>query len=53
MRNICATQLPIETIVTPVGKSVPALDLQTDIIFGGNGSLLTKTLRVNEIVSIV
>ena len=32
-----ATQLHIETIVAPVGKSDPASDLQTDILFGGNG----------------
>ena len=27
----------IETIVVPVGKTVPAFHLQTDIIFGFNG----------------
>ena len=31
------TQLPIEAIVAPLGKKDPAFDLQTDIIFGGNG----------------
>ena len=30
-------QLPIETIVAPVGKSDSTFDLQTDIISGGNG----------------
>ena len=29
--------MPIETIVAPLGKSDPALDLQADIIFGGIG----------------
>ena len=29
--------MPIETIIAPVGKSDPSFDLQTDIIFGGNG----------------
>ena len=37
-REVSTTQLPIETIVTPVGKSDPAFDLRTDIIFDGNGS---------------
>ena len=37
-REISSTQLPIKTIVTAVGKSDPALDLQTGIIFDGNGS---------------
>ena len=32
LRIIRTTQLPIKTIVTPVGKSDPKLDLQTDII---------------------
>ena len=29
--------MPIETIIAPVGKSNPSFDLQTDIVFGGNG----------------
>ena len=29
--------MPIETIVAPVGKSNSAFELQTDIIFVGNG----------------
>ena len=29
--------MPIETIITPVGKSDPSFDLQGDIIFGVNG----------------
>ena len=33
------TQLPIETIIAPVGKSDPSFDLQADIIFGGNGGV--------------
>ena len=37
MREVSVTQLPIETIVAPVDKSVPTFDLQTDIIFGVNG----------------
>ena len=37
MREVSINQLPIETIVTPVDKSDPAFDLQTDIIFGGKG----------------
>ena len=36
-REVSTTNLPIETIVTAVGKSDPPLDLQTDIIFDGNG----------------
>ena len=37
MREVSATQLPIAIIVAAVDKSDPAFDLQTDIIFGGNG----------------
>ena len=36
-REVCVTQLPTETIVAPVANSDPSLDLQADIIFGGNG----------------
>ena len=42
-REVSITQLPIETIVTPVGKSDPAFDLQADIIFGGNGGAMINT----------
>ena len=42
MREFPATQLLIETIVAPVGKSDPAFDLETDIIFGGNGGANIK-----------
>ena len=31
------TQLRIETIVAPVGKSASGFDLWTEVIFGGNG----------------
>ena len=34
---VSVTQLQMETIVAPVGKSGFTFDLQTDIIFGGNG----------------
>ena len=34
---IDVTQLSIEIVVARVGKSDPALDLQTAIIFCGNG----------------
>ena len=44
-RGLSATHLPIETIVAPVGKSDPALDLQTDIIVGDNvGAKINKFL---------
>ena len=36
-REVSAAQLAIETIEAPVGKSHPALDLQTDIIFSDSG----------------
>ena len=36
-REVSITQLPIETMIAPVGKSGSTFDLQTDIIFGGNG----------------
>ena len=36
-REVSITQLPIETIKAPVGKSNPSFDLQTNIIFGDNG----------------
>ena len=44
--------MPIETIIAPVGKSDPSFDLQTDIIFGGNGGAkINKFLdRVKSIV---
>ena len=54
-REVSANQLPIETIVAPVGKNEPALDLQTDISFGDNGEafdyiksiVIGRNLRIN------
>ena len=44
-REVSATQLPIKTLVVPIGKSDPALGLRTDIIFGGNvGAKINKFL---------
>ena len=43
--------MPIETIVAPVDKSNPALDLQIDFIFGGNGGKCHK-YRIVSIDSI-
>ena len=37
-----AIQLPIETIIAPVGKSAFAIDLQAYNIFGGNGAAKIK-----------
>ena len=39
MREVSVTQWPIETLVAPVVKSDPMIDLQIDIIFGGNGGV--------------
>ena len=38
----------IESIIAPVGKSNPSFDLQTDIIFGGNGGA-----KINKILDCV
>ena len=43
--------MPIETIVVPVGKSDLGLDLQIDIIFGGNGGTRIK-IKGNGICSL-
>ena len=40
--------MPIETIIAPVGKSDPSFDLQTDIIFGGNGGA-----KINKFIDCV
>ena len=49
-REVSATQLPIETIVAPVGKSESELDLQTDIIFDGNGGVkINKSLAISKV----
>ena len=39
VRGTFASQLSIETIVASVCKSDHSFDLQTDIIFGGNGGV--------------
>ena len=39
-REVSITQLLIETIISPVGKSDPSFDLQAEIIFGGNGGAM-------------
>ena len=36
MIEVSATQLPVETIIAPVGKIDSAFNLQADIIFGSN-----------------
>ena len=43
-------EVPIETIVAPVGKSDPVLDLKIDIIFCGN---VKKNKLLNYIESVV
>ena len=49
MREVSATQLPIEIIAVSVGKSDPALDLQTGISFDGNeGAKINKFLDYIE-----
>ena len=53
MREVSTTQLPIESIVAPVGKGDPALDLQTDIIFNGNGrAKINKFLNYSKSIVI-
>ena len=57
-REVSVTQSVVETIVAPVGKSDLAFDLQTDIIFGGNGKgkinkfidsvVIGRNLRINK-----
>ena len=42
--EVTITQLHIETIIAPVGKSDPSFDLQADIFFGGNGGAKIKIL---------
>ena len=50
MREVSVIQLPIETIVAPVGKSNPTFDFQTEIIFGGNGRVKIKnSLNLSKI----
>ena len=44
-RVLVLSQLPVETIKAPVDKSDFALDLQTDISFGGNGAA-----RINKLL---
>ena len=42
--------MPIEIIVASVGKSDPAFDIQTDIIFGGNGGASTDDTKFVDLV---
>ena len=49
MSEVSIIQLPIETVVAPVGKSDSTFDLQTDIFFGGNGGAkINKFLKSIE-----
>ena len=50
-RGLCYSR-PIDTIVAPVGKSGPVLDLKSDIIFGDKGEAKINKF-LNYIESII